>query len=130
MRRRSSGNTPVATAIRCHSGRAVASPCSAMLRIRCIRWVRMARRRRSSMRAVWRMRSRAPNIRARHLRPMTTDIVASNRRGGPEGVIDAVEQLAPQGFADVDTILNYEAREAIVRGYAAKAGFAARVVSR
>jgi 2-polyprenyl-6-methoxyphenol hydroxylase-like FAD-dependent oxidoreductase len=62
--------------------------------------------------------------------PMTADIVASNRRGGPEGVIDAVEQLAPQGFTDVDTILNYEAREAIVRGYAAKAGFAARVVSR
>ncbi|UFX42954.1 flavin-dependent oxidoreductase [Bradyrhizobium sp. 41S5] len=62
--------------------------------------------------------------------PMTADIVASNRRGGPEGVIDAVEQLAPQGFTDVDTILNYEAREAIVRGYAARAGFAARVVAR
>ncbi|UGY01957.1 flavin-dependent oxidoreductase [Bradyrhizobium quebecense] len=62
--------------------------------------------------------------------PMTADIVASNRRGGPEGVIDAVEQLAPQGFTDVDTILNFEAREAIVRGYAAKAGFAARVVAR
>jgi 2-polyprenyl-6-methoxyphenol hydroxylase-like FAD-dependent oxidoreductase len=62
--------------------------------------------------------------------PMTADIVASNRRGGPEGVIDAVEQLAPQGFTDVDTILSYEAREAIVRGYAAKAGFAARVVTR
>jgi len=45
-------------------------------------------------------------------------------------VIDAVEQLAPQGFADIDTILSYEAREAIVRGYAAKAGFAARVVAR
>src|SRR5215468_5615327 len=30
--------------------------------------------------------------------PMTAEIVASNRRGGPEGVIDAVEQLAPQGF--------------------------------
>ncbi|WP_407165345.1 flavin-dependent oxidoreductase [Bradyrhizobium sp. ORS 111] len=62
--------------------------------------------------------------------PMTADVVASNRRGGPEGVIDAVEQLAPQGFTDVDTILSYEAREAIVRGYAAKAGFAARVVAR
>jgi len=62
--------------------------------------------------------------------PMTAEIVRSNRRGGPEGVIDAVEQLAPQGFADIDTILSYEAREAIVRGYAAKAGFAARVVAR
>ena len=55
---------------------------------------------------------------------------ASNRRGGPEGVIDAVEQLAPQGFSDIDSVLSYEQREAIVRGYAAKAGFAARVVAR
>jgi 2-polyprenyl-6-methoxyphenol hydroxylase-like FAD-dependent oxidoreductase len=62
--------------------------------------------------------------------PMTSEIVAANRRGGPEGVIDAVEQLAPQGFADIDTILNYEAREAIVRGYATRAGFAARMVTR
>jgi len=62
--------------------------------------------------------------------PMTADIVASNRRGGPEGVIDAVEQLAPQGFGDIDSVLSYEQREAIVRGYAARAGFAARVVAR
>jgi hypothetical protein len=61
---------------------------------------------------------------------MTADIVASNRRGGPEGVIDAVEQLAPQGFGDIESVLSYEQREAIVRGYAAKAGFAARVVAR
>src|ERR1700754_3930038 len=52
--------------------------------------------------------------------PMTAEIVRSNRRGGPEGVIDAVEQLAPQGFnGDVDGVLPYEQREAIVRGYAA-----------
>ena len=61
---------------------------------------------------------------------MTADIVASNRRGGPEGVIDAVEQLAPQGFTDVNTILNYEAREAIVRGYASAAGFAREQVNK
>ncbi|UFZ07105.1 flavin-dependent oxidoreductase [Bradyrhizobium ontarionense] len=62
--------------------------------------------------------------------PMTAEIVAANRRGGPEGVIDAVEQLAPQGFTDINTILNYEAREGIVRGYASRAGFAARMVTR
>jgi 5-methylphenazine-1-carboxylate 1-monooxygenase len=62
--------------------------------------------------------------------PMTAEIVGSNRRGGPEGVIDAVEQLAPQGFTDIDTILDYASREAIVRGYAARAGFAARVIAR
>jgi 2-polyprenyl-6-methoxyphenol hydroxylase-like FAD-dependent oxidoreductase len=56
--------------------------------------------------------------------PMTADIVAANRRGGPEGVIDAVEERAPQGFDDIDAVLSYEAREAIVRGYAVKAGFA------
>ena len=57
--------------------------------------------------------------------PMTADIVRSNRRGGPEGVIDAVEQLAPDGFDNVDHVLSYSQREAIVRGYATKAGFAA-----
>ena len=45
-------------------------------------------------------------------------------------MIDAVEELAPQGFDDIDAVLNYEAREAIVRGYAAKAGFAAQVAKR
>ena len=58
--------------------------------------------------------------------PMTAEIVRSNRRGGPEGVIDAVEQLAPDGFTDIDQVLSYGQREAIVRGYASKAGFAAR----
>jgi 2-polyprenyl-6-methoxyphenol hydroxylase-like FAD-dependent oxidoreductase len=57
--------------------------------------------------------------------PMTADIVRSNRRGGPEGVIDAVEQLAPDGFTDIEKVLSYREREAIVRGYAHKAGFAA-----
>jgi 5-methylphenazine-1-carboxylate 1-monooxygenase len=57
--------------------------------------------------------------------PMTAEIVRSNRRGGPEGVIDAVEQIAPDGFDNVDNVLSYSQREAIVRGYASKAGFAA-----
>ncbi len=39
--------------------------------------------------------------------PMTADIVHSNRRGGPEGVIDAVEQLAPDGFDNVENVLSY-----------------------
>ncbi|THD68734.1 MAG: flavin-dependent oxidoreductase [Bradyrhizobium sp.] len=57
--------------------------------------------------------------------PMTAEIVRSNRRGGPEGVIDAVEQLAPDGFDDIERVLSHAQREAIVRGYASKAGFAA-----
>ncbi len=54
----------------------------------------------------------------------TAEIVHSNRKGGPEGVIDAVEGLAPDGFDDVEAVLPYADREAIVRGYAQKAGFA------
>jgi 2-polyprenyl-6-methoxyphenol hydroxylase-like FAD-dependent oxidoreductase/mannose-6-phosphate isomerase-like protein (cupin superfamily) len=55
----------------------------------------------------------------------TAEIVHSNRRGGPEGVIDAVETAAPDGFDDIEAVLSYREREAIVRGYARKAGFAA-----
>jgi 5-methylphenazine-1-carboxylate 1-monooxygenase len=54
----------------------------------------------------------------------TAEIVRSNRTGGPEGVIDAVEALAPDGFDDVESVLRHADREAIVRGYARKAGFA------
>ena len=54
----------------------------------------------------------------------TAEIVRSNRTGGPEGVIDAVEALAPDGFSDVNEVLGHAEREAIVRGYAQKAGFA------
>ena len=56
--------------------------------------------------------------------PPTAEIVRSNRKGGPEGVIDAVEALAPDGFTDIEAVLPRADREAIVRGYAQKAGFA------
>jgi 2-polyprenyl-6-methoxyphenol hydroxylase-like FAD-dependent oxidoreductase len=55
--------------------------------------------------------------------PATAAIVRMNRKGGPEGVIDAVEALAPDGFTDIDDVLDFETRKAIVRGYAATAGF-------
>ena len=54
-------------------------------------------------------------------RPATTTIVLANRLGGPEGVIDAVDALAPDGFADVDQVMSYAEREAIVRGRAGAA---------
>jgi 2-polyprenyl-6-methoxyphenol hydroxylase-like FAD-dependent oxidoreductase len=62
-------------------------------------------------------------------RPMTAEIVLRNRSGGPEGVIDVLEERAPDGFADVDAIAPYAEREAIVRGYAAMAGFAREQVN-
>jgi len=46
--------------------------------------------------------------------PMTAEIVRSNRRGGPEGVIDAVEERAPDGFSNIDDVLSFEQRKAIV----------------
>ncbi|RYE28951.1 MAG: flavin-dependent oxidoreductase [Hyphomicrobiales bacterium] len=57
--------------------------------------------------------------------PATAEVVAMNRVGGPERVIDAVEALAPQGFTDIDQVLDHAARERIVKGYAGKAGFSA-----
>ena len=68
--------------------------------------------------------------------------IAGRLRGNYHPTIRAVREHCPQmslevltgdfkgRTADIDTVLNYEQREAIVRGYAAKAGFAARVVSR
>jgi 2-polyprenyl-6-methoxyphenol hydroxylase-like FAD-dependent oxidoreductase len=61
--------------------------------------------------------------------PPTAQIVRMNRTGGPEGVIDAVEARAPDGFSNIDAVLSYEERKAIVRGYAATAGFAREQVN-
>ncbi len=58
-------------------------------------------------------------------RPATSEIVLLNRHGGPERVIDVVEERAPHGFSDLDRIVPHAERQAIVRGYAATAGFAA-----
>lgn len=62
--------------------------------------------------------------------PKTAEIARANRTGGPEGVIDAVEERAPNGFADIDQVLSYEERAAIVRGYAKTAGFAQEQLSK
>ena len=55
--------------------------------------------------------------------PATAEIVRLNRSGGPEGVIDAVEARAPDGFTDIERVLTFDERRAIVRGYASTAGF-------
>lgn len=62
--------------------------------------------------------------------PKTAEIVALNRKGGPERVIDEVEKLAPAGFTDVDRVLSHDERRAIVRGYAGKAGFSLQQVNK
>jgi 2-polyprenyl-6-methoxyphenol hydroxylase-like FAD-dependent oxidoreductase len=62
--------------------------------------------------------------------PMTAQIVRMNRKGGPESVIDVVEELAPDGFANIDDVLPHEQRKAIVRGYASTAGFTREQVNK
>ncbi len=57
-------------------------------------------------------------------RPLTDEIVLSNRKGGPEGVIDMVESRAPDGFGDIEKVASDEERKAIVHGYASLAGYA------
>ncbi len=54
-------------------------------------------------------------------RPVTSAIVLANRLGGPEGVIDAVDALAPHGFDDVDAVMSREDRRGIVVGRAGAA---------
>ena len=61
--------------------------------------------------------------------PPTAHIVTINRKGGPEGVIDTVEALAPDGFQNIEDVLPFEDRAVIVRGYASKAGFAIHQVN-
>ncbi|MEV7625259.1 flavin-dependent oxidoreductase [Actinoplanes sp. NPDC089786] len=55
--------------------------------------------------------------------PPTAEIVRLNRQGGPEGVIDMVSQRAPDGFTNLDEVATREEIEAIIKGYAATAGF-------
>jgi 2-polyprenyl-6-methoxyphenol hydroxylase-like FAD-dependent oxidoreductase len=56
-------------------------------------------------------------------RPATTDVVRSNRIGGPERVMDLVAARAPDGFADIDEVATQAELRGIVGGYAQLAGF-------
>ena len=56
--------------------------------------------------------------------PATTELVRSNRVGGPERVIDLVAARAPHGFTRVEEVATQAELSAIVRGYAQLAGFA------
>jgi len=58
--------------------------------------------------------------------PKTAAIVASNRIGGPERVIDFAALRAPDGFARIEDVATREELAAIVGGYAQLAGFAVR----
>jgi 5-methylphenazine-1-carboxylate 1-monooxygenase len=55
--------------------------------------------------------------------PATAAVVASNRVGGPERVIDLIAGRAPDGFSRIEDVATEDERAAIVRGYAQLAGF-------
>lgn len=63
-------------------------------------------------------------------RPATTEIVRANRKGGPERVIDLVEERAPDGFDSLDDVATPEELRAIVGAYQQMAGFSAKQVNR
>ena len=54
---------------------------------------------------------------------VTAQIVQDNRFGGPERVIDVVEERAPDGFAHLSEVASQVELEAIVKGYSKMAGF-------
>jgi 2-polyprenyl-6-methoxyphenol hydroxylase-like FAD-dependent oxidoreductase len=62
--------------------------------------------------------------------PATTKIVQDNRIGGPERVIDVVEERAPKGFANLNEVVSHGELEAIVKGYSRTAGFDQTQVNR
>ena len=53
-----------------------------------------------------------------------------NRTGGPEGVIDVVERLAPEGFSCIDDVIARDELEAMLKSYATAAGFGKDQVNR
>ena len=57
-------------------------------------------------------------------RSATTQVVHSNREGGPEQVIDLVGMRAPGGFTDLHDVASAEELKGIASGYAKLAGFA------
>jgi 5-methylphenazine-1-carboxylate 1-monooxygenase len=63
-------------------------------------------------------------------RPAMAKVVQSNRTGGPERVIDLVEERAPDGFANIDDVASHAELEAIVKGYSRLAGFDQTQVNR
>jgi len=62
-------------------------------------------------------------------RPATTEIVQANRKGGPERVIDLVEERAPDGFNSLDDVATPEELTALVGAYQQMAGFTSEQVN-
>src|SRR5690348_2493492 len=53
----------------------------------------------------------------------TSDIVHTNRRLGPEIIIQIVEDRAPDGFTNLDEVISREELERVAQSYKKTAGF-------
>ena len=62
--------------------------------------------------------------------PVTAELVRDNRSGGPERIIDVVEERAPDGFTNLEEVAQHAELEAIVKNYARTAGFDQTQVNR
>jgi len=62
--------------------------------------------------------------------PVTAEIVHTNRKGGPERVIDVVSARAPDGFDNLEDVASPDELKAIVAGYSQLAGFTQDDVNR
>ena len=54
----------------------------------------------------------------------------ANRRGGPDRVLQLAEERAPNGFADVESVIPRAELEAIANEYKQTAGFDRETVNR
>ncbi len=56
-------------------------------------------------------------------RPATAGVVQANRRGGPEHILQVVEERAPEGFTNLDDVIAPHELEDISQAYRRTAGF-------
>jgi 2-polyprenyl-6-methoxyphenol hydroxylase-like FAD-dependent oxidoreductase len=62
-------------------------------------------------------------------RPKTSAIVIANRNNGPEQVMQIAEERAPQGFSDINDVIDRIELETIANRYKQIAGFDAKTLN-
>ena len=62
-------------------------------------------------------------------RPATAAVVLSNRQGGPERVLDIVEERAPDGFTKIEDVISPQEMEEIVDAYKRTTGSDTKILN-
>lgn len=100
--------------------------------IRCIPSARTAPPKPSSTHRCWPLQ---PSIEAAiaaydaQRRLQTASVMLTNRQGGPERCLEIVEQRAPDGFVDLDTVISRAELEEMSRSYKRTAAFDPEVLN-